>query len=138
MPVFQPGALFYTGDCHAAQGDGEVTGTAIETANSCTLQFILHKGTHLAMPRAETPTDYIAFGLDPDLNLAMKQAISESIDFLKETRHMDIFNAYALCSVGVNYRVTQVVDATLGVHGMIPKRLFVNETNPYWYRPAQF
>jgi len=136
LPVFQPGALFYTGDSHAAQGDGEVTGTAIETADTCTLQFILHKGTHLAMPRAETAKDYISFGLDPDLNLAMKQAISQSIDFLKETRNIDIFNAYALCSIAVNYRVTQVVDATLGVHAMIPKRLFINETNTYWYRPA--
>jgi len=138
LPVFQPGALFYTGDSHAAQGDGEVTGTAIETADSCTLQFILHKGTHLAMPRAETATDYISFGLNADLNLAMKQAISESIDFLKETRQIDIVNAYALCSIAVNYRVTQVVDATLGIHAMIPKRLFVNETNTYWYRPKPF
>ena len=57
LPVFQKGALFYTGDSHAVQGDGEVTGTAIETADVCTLQFILHKGKTLAMPRAETPTD---------------------------------------------------------------------------------
>src|SRR5581483_685103 len=66
LPVFQKGALFYTGDSHAGQGDGEVTGTAIETADACTLQFIVHKGKTIAMPRAETPTDYIVFGLDPD------------------------------------------------------------------------
>jgi acetamidase/formamidase len=136
LPVFQKGALFYTGDSHAGQGDGEVTGTAIETADTCTLQFILHKGQTIAMPRAETPTDYISFGLDPDLNKAMRQAIAESIDFLKQKRGLDVFKAYALCSIAVNYHVTQVVDATLGVHGMIPKRIFVDEPNTYWYRPA--
>ncbi len=135
MPVFQKGGLFYTGDSHAGQGDGEVTGSAIETADTCTLQFILHKGKTLKMPRAETPAHYIQFGLNPDLNLAMKQAIEESIIFLKETRGMDILESYPLCSIAVSYRVTQVVDRTLGVHGMMPKRIFTNESDSYWYRP---
>ncbi len=136
LPVFQKGALFYTGDSHAGQGDGEVTGTAIETADACTLQFIVHKGKTIAMPRAETPTDYIVFGLDPDLNKAMRQAIMETIAFLQEKRGLDVFKAYSLASIAVNYHVTQVVDATLGVHGMIPKRIFVDEPNTYWYRPS--
>jgi len=136
LPVYQKGALFYTGDSHAGQGDGEVTGTAIETADACTLQFIVHKGATLKMPRAETPTDFIAFGLDKDLNKAMRQAIVETMDFLKERRGLDPLKAYALASIAVNYHVTQVVDVTLGVHGMIPKRVFVDEAFPYWYRPA--
>jgi len=136
LPVFQKGGLFYTGDCHALQGDGEVTGTAIETADACTLQFILHKGKTLKMPRAENADYYISFGLNPDLNLAMKQSIEESISFLKETRGMDIIQAYPLCSIAVSYRVTQVVDRTLGVHGMLAKRIFINEPNTYWYRPV--
>jgi len=136
LPVFQKGALFYTGDSHALQGDGEVTGTAIETADACTLQFILHKGKTLKMPRAENADYYISFGLNPDLNLAMKQSIEESISFLKETRGMDIIQAYPLCSIAVSYRVTQVVDRTLGVHGMLAKRIFINEPNTYWYRPV--
>ncbi len=74
MPVFHKGALFYTGDAHAAQGDGEISGTAIETANTAIFQFILHKGKTLASPRAETPTHYITFGLDPDLDNAMQLA----------------------------------------------------------------
>jgi acetamidase/formamidase len=135
LPVFQKGALFYTGDSHAAQGDGEVTISAIETANSCTLQFIVHKGKTIKMPRAENATHYITFGLNPDLNKAMHQAIIETIDFLKEKQGYDFFDAYALSSIAVDFHVTQVVDGTQGVHGMIPKRLFVNDTNQYWYRP---
>ena len=135
LPVFQPGALFYTGDSHAAQGDGEVTVNAIETADTCTLQFIVHKGKTLKMPRAETPTHYLTFGLDPDLNKAMHQAILETIDFLKEKQGYDFFSAYALTSIAVDFHVTQVVDGTLGIHGMIPKRIFVHDANPYWYRP---
>lgn len=134
LPVFQKGALFYTGDSHAAQGDGEVTVNAIETANTCTLQFILHKGKTLKMPRAENFENYITFGLDPDLDKAMHQAILETIAFLQEKQSYDFFQAYALTSIGVNFRVTQVVDTTLGVHGMIPKKIFVNDPNPYWYR----
>jgi acetamidase/formamidase len=134
LPVFQKGALFYTGDSHAAQGDGEVTVNAIETANTCTLQFILHKGKTLKMPRAENFDHYITFGLDPDLDNAMHQAILETLDFLKEKQGYDFFHAYALASIGVNFRVTQAVDQTLGIHAMIPKKLFIHDANPYWYR----
>lgn len=135
LPVYHKGALFYTGDSHAAQGDGEVTVSAIETANTATFQFILHKGKTLQGPRAETPTHYLTFGLDPDLDKAMINATLDSIDFLKAKQGYDFFRAYALCSIAVDFRVTQVVDTTLGVHSMIAKRLFINDTNKYWYRP---
>jgi len=135
LPVFQKGALFYTGDSHAGQGDGEVTGTAIETANTCTLQFILHRGKTLKNPRAESATEYLTFGLDPDLNKAMLQATTETIEFLQEKQGYDFFQAFSLASIAVNFRVTQVVDKTLGVHGAIPKRIFLNDPNTYWYRP---
>jgi acetamidase/formamidase len=134
LPVFQKGALFYTGDSHAAQGDGEVTVNAIETANACTFQFILHKGKKLNAPRAELPDHYLTFGLDPDLDKAMRMAILETIDFLKEKQGYDFFRAYSLTSIGVDFRVTQVVDGTQGIHGMIAKKLFVRDANPYWYR----
>ncbi|AHF90341.1 acetamidase [Opitutaceae bacterium TAV5] len=134
LPVFQKGALFYTGDSHAAQGDGEITVNAIETANTCTLQFILHKGKKLNAPRAETPTHYITFGLDPDLGKAMRMAMIETLDFLKEKQGYDFFHAYTLASIAVDFRVTQVVDQTLGIHGMIPKKLFIKDPDPYWYR----
>ncbi len=135
LPVFQKGALFYTGDCHAAQGDGEITVNAIETANVATLQFILHKGLTLQEPRAESPTHYIAFGLDPDLDKAMRMAMIEAVDFLKEKQGYDFHHAYTLASIAVDFHVTQVVDKTLGIHAMIPKKLFIKDPNPYWYRP---
>lgn len=135
LPVYQKGALFYTGDSHAAQGDGEVTVNAIETADTCTLQFILHKGMKLKMPRAENANYYMTFGLDPDLNKAMHQAVLETIDFLKQKMGYDFFQAYALTSIGIDFHVTQDVDKTNGIHAMIPKRLFIHDTNTYWYRP---
>jgi acetamidase/formamidase len=135
LPVFQKGALFYTGDSHAAQGDGEITVNAIETSNTCTLQFILHKGKKLSAPRAETATHYLSFGLDPDLDKAMRMAMIETIDFLKEKQGYDFHHAYTLTSIAVDFRVTQVVDKTLGIHSMIPKKLFIKDANPYWYRP---
>lgn len=138
LPVFHPGALFFTGDAHAAQGDGEVTVNAIETANTAVLQFILHRGRTLAMPRAETPTHHITFGLDPDLDDAMRQAILETVGFLQEWRGWDFFRAFAFASIGVDFRVTQVVDGTKGIHGMIPKRSFPPAETPYWFttRPS--
>ncbi len=135
LPVFQKGALFYTGDSHAAQGDGEISINAIETANTCTLQFILHKGRTLKAPRAETPTHYLAFGLHEDLDGAMRMAMLEAIDFLREKQGLGFEEAYTLSSIAVDFRVTQVVDGTQGIHAMIPKRIFVRDANPYWYRP---
>ncbi len=134
LPIFQKGALFYTGDSHAAQGDGEVSSTAIETANTATFQFILHKNRTLKGPRAETATHHITFGLDRDLDTAMRNATIETVEFLKEKQGYDFLRAYALTSIGVDFRVTQVVDGTVGVHGMIPKKLFFKEPNTYWYR----
>ncbi len=137
LPIFQKGALFYTGDSHAAQGDGEITVNAIETANTCTLQFILHKGKTLTAPRAETPTHYLTFGLDPDLDGAMRMAMVETVEFLKEKQGYDFLHAYALSSIAVNFRVTQVVDKTLGIHAMIPKKLFITDPDRYWYRTRE-
>lgn len=134
LPIFQKGALFYTGDCHAAQGDGEITINAIETANTAVFQFILHKGKKLKAPRAETATHWLTFGLDPDLDQAMRMAMIETVEFLKEKRGFDFFHAYALASIGIDFRVTQVVDGTQGIHAMIPKRLFLDEANRYWFR----
>ncbi len=138
LPIFQKGALFYTGDCHAAQGDGEIAGDAIGTANTCTYQFILHKGVTLKGPRAETPTHYIIYGMDQDLNVAMKNAMLLTLDFLKEKAGYDQMQAYTLCSAAVDFHVTQVVDKTLGIHGLVAKKLFVNDTSTYWYRTARF
>ncbi|MEO6567785.1 MAG: acetamidase/formamidase family protein, partial [Opitutaceae bacterium] len=138
LPVFQKGALFYTGDCHAAQGDGEVAGDAIGTANTTTYQFILHKGKTLKGPRAENATHYITYGLDPDLDKAMRMALLEALDFLKEKQGLDFLPAYSLASAAIDFHVTQIVDRTLGVHGKIAKKIFVNDPNTYWYRSPRF
>src|ERR1700742_4905859 len=86
IPVFAPGALFEVGDGHAAQGDGEVDQTAIETSLRGKLQLTVRKDLKLIWPRAETRTDYISMATDPDLAVATRTAIQNMIDFLVETR----------------------------------------------------
>jgi acetamidase/formamidase len=135
IPVFHPGGLFYTGDAHAAQGDGEISGSAIETANTAILQFILHKGKTLTAPRVETATHYIAIGLDPDLDNAMQMAYDQTVEWLAELKGFDSLTTTPLASIGIDYRITQIVDGTKGVHAMIPKSYFIDDKNDYWYDP---
>ncbi len=125
IPVHVPGALFQVGDGHAAQGDGEVDITALETSLKGTLRFFVRKGAHLNWPRAETPTHFMAMGLDKDLDEAMKIAVREAVDLIVLEKKLDRDDAYMLCSVAVDFRVTQVVDGTKGVHAMIPKSIFI-------------
>ncbi len=124
MPVHVDGGLLSIGDGHAAQGDGEVTGTAIETSLYGTIEVILHKDRSLQWPRAETPTHYMSMGLDPDLDEAARMATREMVSFLVDVKGMERGDAYILCSVALNLRVTQLVDGTKGVHGMLAKSLF--------------
>ncbi len=125
IPVFVPGALFSVGDGHAAQGDGEVDQTAIETSLRGRLQLTVRKGERLNWPRAETATDYISMGADPDLTVATRIAIQEMVDFLARTRGLTRHQAYQLVSVAGNVAVTQLVDKpTMGVHVKLPKSIF--------------
>jgi acetamidase/formamidase len=124
IPVHAPGALFEVGDGHAGMGNGEADITALETSLVGTFQFVVRKDLHLKHPRGETPTHWIAMGLDPDLNQAMVQAVREAIDILVTEKHLSREDAYALCSVAVDFDVTQAVDGTKGIHGMIPKSIF--------------
>jgi acetamidase/formamidase len=124
LPVHVPGALLSVGDGHALQGDGEVSGTAIETSLAGTFRILLHKARRLHWPRAETPTHYITMGLDPDLDEAARLATREMIDFLASEKGLAREDAYILASVAVDLRVTQLVDGTKGVHAMIEKSLF--------------
>ena len=136
LPVYNAGALFYTGDAHTAQGDGEVDGTAIETSLKPTLQFIVHKGKGAAMksPRVETATHYIAVGLDKDLNVALKNAVQEAANFLMQEKGLDAGAAYALCSIAVDFRVAEAVNLVQGVYGMIPKAIF-KDNKAFWSKP---
>ncbi len=124
IPVHVPGALFQVGDGHAGQGDGEVDITALETSLNGTLRFFVRKGARLNWPRAETPTHFIAMGIDKDLDEAMKIAVREAVNLIVAEKKLDRDDAYMLCSIAVDFHVTQVVDGTKGVHAMIPKAIF--------------
>ena len=124
LPVHVPGALFQVGDGHAAQGNGEVCITAFETSLWGELQFVLHKNKSLDWPRAETPTHIISMGTDEDLSEAAKIAVRQMIRYLVEERGLTREDAYMLCSVAVDFNITQLVDGKVGVHGLLPKNLF--------------
>ena len=124
IPVHVEGALFQVGDGHASQGDGEVDQTGLETSLTGTFRFILHKGKTMAWPRGETPSHFIAMGLDPDVNVAIKLATQEALDFLVTAKGLSRDDAYMLISCAVDLHITQLVDGTKGVHAMIPKNLF--------------
>jgi acetamidase/formamidase len=128
MPVHVAGALFSVGDAHAAQGHGEVDLTAIETGLRGKFQFTVRKDMKLRWPRAETPTHWVVMGLNPDLDEAMKIAVRETIDFITARfPHLTREEAYMIASVATDYHVTQVVDGTKGVHGLIPKAIFTSQ-----------
>jgi acetamidase/formamidase len=126
IPVFAPGALFEIGDGHAAQGDGEVDQTAIETSLRGRLQLTVRKDMKLKWPRAETASDYISMATDPDLAVATKAAIQEMVDFLVAEKKLTRHQAYQLVSIAGNVAITQLVDKpNLGVHVRLPKTIFV-------------
>ena len=125
IPVHVKGALFEIGDGHAAQGNGEVDITAIETSLKGKLEFIVHKGKTIKWPRAETPTHIITMGCDRDLNAATHIAVREMIHYLMEEKKISQADAYMLCSVAADVNITQLVDGNVGVHVLLPKSIFV-------------
>jgi acetamidase/formamidase len=126
IPVHVPGALLEVGDGHAAQGNGEIDITALETSLVGTLRLVVRKDQHFAWPRAETPTHFITMGADKDFIVAMKIAVREAIQFLVATRALSKNDAYMLLSVACDASVTQLVDGNVGAHVMIPKAIFAS------------
>jgi acetamidase/formamidase len=124
IPVHVPGALFAVGDGHAAQGDGEVCVTAIETNLTGVFRFTVRKDMKLRWPRAETPTHFITMGLHESLDEAARRATKEMIDYLTTERGLSRDDAYMLTSAAVDLHVTQVVDGVKGVHATLPKAIF--------------
>jgi acetamidase/formamidase len=124
IPVAAKGALFEAGDGHAGQGNGEVDITALETYLSGTFRFVVHKDRHLLWPRAETPDYYISMGFSKDLKEATEHAVRDMIDFLVDQKHLSRDDAYMLSSVAVDVDITQLVDGNVGVHAMLPKKIF--------------
>jgi acetamidase/formamidase len=125
LPVFHPGALFYTGDSHGAQGDGEVSGNALEQSLTGVFRFILHKGKTITAPRAENDTHYIVMGIDVDLDRSMRLAVAEAVKFLVEEKKLTPAKALSLCSLAVDFHVAEAVDGRQVIAGKIPKALFV-------------
>ncbi|MBM3366133.1 MAG: acetamidase [Betaproteobacteria bacterium] len=133
LPVFVEGANFYTGDPHMVQANGEVALTALEHSMRATFRFTLLKQGDARIPSAsgslqkpfgETKDYWIAIGLNPDLDEAMKDAVREALRFLTEKLGMDRAIAYAYLSAATDFNVSQVVDRTKGVHALIRKRDF--------------
>jgi acetamidase/formamidase len=130
IPVAAKGALFQAGDGHAGQGNGEVDITALETYLSGTFRFIVHKNRHLLWPRAETPDYFISMGFSKDLKEATEHAVRDMIEFLVEEKHLSRDDAYMLSSVAVDVDITQLVDGNVGVHAMLPKKIFTSTSKP--------
>lgn len=124
LPIYVPGALFSIGDGHAAQGDGEVNVTAIETSMNGRIKLILRKDLKLTTPRAETSTNFITMGFGETLDQALELALKDMIDFIQTYSNLSPEDAYVLCSLAVNFHITQVVNSPhKGVHGMLPKSI---------------
>lgn len=121
VPVFVPGALLELGDGHAAQGDGEVDQTAIETNLTGRIQVVVRKDLALEWPRIETPTHWVTMGADTSLVVATRIAIGEMVRFLVETKGITRTEAYQAASMAADLRITQLVDGNVGVHMMIAK-----------------
>jgi len=146
FPVLVPGALFYTGDSHFVQGNGEVALTALEGSARATFKFTLLKagkdkvpGQALTQPLGETSQFWITPGLDPDLNEAMKKSTREAIRFIHQEYDIDEALAYAYLSAATDFEVSQVVDKTKGLHAKIRKSDFkeFSPTTPTPKQPAQ-
>ena len=128
IPVWQPGAKIFTGDSHALQADGEVNLTALETGmREVRVQVHLHERPGWEWPFAETDTHWIALGLHRDLNQACRIALRNALDFLSQRAGLSRLDAYALASLAVHFRITEVVDVNQGVHAMIPKEIFARD-----------
>jgi len=121
LPVEVAGGLFSVGDTHAAQGDGEVCGTAIESPMAATLSFDLVKAANLAAPRFTTPGPVtrhldamgyeVTTGVGPDLMTAAREAVGRMIDLLGAQHGLSAADAYMLCSVCGDLRISEIVDA---------------------------
>ncbi len=122
VPVFVKGALLWTGDSHAAQGNGEVNLTAVETAyKEMAVTVAVLKDMKLDMPRIETPTHWITMGYDNDLNLAWNQALAQTVKFIGEQRRLSAEAAAMAMGTLSDCRVSQVVNIKKGIHCLTPK-----------------
>jgi acetamidase/formamidase len=125
LPIHVDGALFSCGDGHGAQGDGEVCVTAIETGLIGTFELIVRSDMRLEWPVAETPTHVMTMAFDPDLDDAVVIALRDMIKLICARTGISREDAYTLCSLAADLRVTQVVNGAKGIHCMLEKKLLV-------------
>ena len=123
-PVQVEGGLFSIGDPHVSQGDGELSGTAIEASLNVLFQIVLRKDFTVPSPLLETPNYWIVHGFNEDLNVAMRDASLEMLGLLTEHVGLSRNDAYSLMSVATDFAVTQVVDGRQGVHVRVPRSIF--------------
>ena len=128
LPIHVDGALFSVGDGHGVQGDGEVCITAIETGLIGTFELHLRDDTTLEWPMAETPTHVITMAFDPDLDDAVVIALRDMIKLICARTRLSREDAYTLCSLAADLRITQVVNGSKGVHVMLEKAHLVRRT----------
>ncbi|OJW59192.1 MAG: formamidase [Sphingomonadales bacterium 63-6] len=126
-PVQVKGGLFSIGDPHVSQGDGEISGTAIEASLDVLFQIILRKDFSFPSPLLETPDHWIVHGFGEDLDMAMKNASMDMLHLLNEHQGLSKTDAYSLMSVAADFGVTQVVDGTQGIHVRIDRGIFPNK-----------
>jgi len=125
LPIHVDGALFSVGDGHAAQGDGEVNINAIETGLVGTFALTVRDDMKLDWPMAETPTHVMTMAFDPDLDDAVVIALRDMIKLICARTGLSREDAYTLCSLAADLRVTQVVNGSKGIHCMLEKRCLV-------------
>ncbi len=128
LPVQVEGANFSVGDGHAVQGDGEVCVTAIETGLVGTFTLTLRDDMRLGWPEADTPTHVITMAFDPDLDICARVALTLMIDLVTARTGLSRAEAYMLCSLVADLRVTQLVNGNNGIHCMLPKTCLVGRS----------
>ncbi|MDA9314653.1 acetamidase/formamidase family protein, partial [Alphaproteobacteria bacterium] len=121
LPIFVDGANFSAGDGHGCQGDGEVCVTAIETALEGTFRLTIRDDMQIALPYAETKSHFITMAFDEDLDDAAKEALRQMILLITQRTNLSRAQAYSLCSLAADLRVTQIVNGNKGIHAIIPK-----------------
>ncbi len=122
LPIHVEEALFSVGDGHGVQGDGEVCVTAIETGLIGTFELSVRHDMRLEWPRAETLTHVMTMAFDPDLDTCVVLALRQMLDLIVAATGLKAQEAYALCSLAADVRVTQVVNGAKGIHVMLEKR----------------
>jgi acetamidase/formamidase len=122
LPITVDGAMVCLGDGHAAQGDGEVGGTAIECPMTTTVRFELLEQGSVSGIYAETPAGFVTFGFDADLNVATTQALDAMLEWMSTKFGLAKTDALALASIAVDLRITQIANQTWGVHALLSSR----------------